>query len=104
MTTLPSGIVEVTLAGAAEDVAELAAMLADVTLHRKDSGARTHLTVLVRAEVTDCRCGRKIRPCGCGDTSCLGWVHGQPRGHWCTDRIEGGQAAPAVRATLGGKR
>jgi hypothetical protein len=100
VTGLPSGVVEVTLVGAAVDVAELAAMLAGVTLHRKGSGTRAHLTVLIRAEVTDCRCGRKIRPCGDGDTSCLGWVHAEPRGHWCGDRLDDGCAYPAAPATL----
>ena len=104
MAELPSGIVKVRLTGAPEDVQELAAILEHVTLHRKTIGTQVYLEVLVRAEIRDCRCGKEIRPCGCGDTSCLGWVHTQPGGHWCTDRLVDGRAYPVAPRAREGER
>jgi hypothetical protein len=95
---LPDGIVKVRLTGAREDRRELAAILASVTLERRDAGTETYLTVGVRVEVTDCGCGKQIRPCDCGDDSCAGWIHtGRPGGHWCGDWSGDGRALPAGR-------
>ena len=83
---------------------ELAAILEHVTLHRKTIGTQVYLEVLVRAEIETAGAGRRSGRAGCGDTSCLGWVHGQPGGHWCTDRLVDGRAYPVAPRVREGER
>ena len=49
MTAIPPGAVKVTLSGATGDIRSVAAMLADVTLERREAGGRVYLTVLAPA-------------------------------------------------------